>query len=352
MTTHEIGQRAPSRHARRKRRRNYGPVIILALVCAAIFAAGYCVGVSAADKAVPTLPEPVLESTATPEPSAEPSVAPTPSPTPEAVLWRDDIVTDGNLLDYDLQVTMQACCEEYGVPYALALAVADVESRFDPDAASSTNDYGLMQINQVNHGWLLEQGIDPMTPAGNIEAGVLFLSDYLTAYGDPELAVMAYDDVGKLTLKNIGSMKLGLLIDEDTAGDFDYKSSIASQTYDKIKLSYENKDTGKREIFVAQDSSNINQWGVLQYYEKLDSTTNAKAMADALLSLYNTKTRTLKLQDVLGDIRVRAGTLLVVMLGLGDINVSNYLMVEQVKHTFNNEQHLMELKMRGGTFVT
>lgn len=167
MTTHEIGQRAPSRHARRKRRRNYGPVIILALVCAAIFAA--------------------------PEPSAEPSVAPTPSPTPEAVLWRDDIVTDGNLLDYDLQVTMQACCEEYGVPYALALAVADVESRFDPDAASSTNDYGLMQINQVNHGWLLEQGIDPMTPAGNIEAGVLFLSDYLTAYGDPELAVMAYN---------------------------------------------------------------------------------------------------------------------------------------------------------------
>lgn len=161
-----------------------------------------------------------------------------------------------------------------------------------------------------------------------------------------------YDDVGKLTLKNIGSMKLGLLIDEDTAGDFDYKSSITSQTYDKIKLSYENKDTGKREIFVAQDSSNINQWGVLQYYEKLDSTTNAKAMADALLSLYNTKTRTLKLQDVLGDIRVRAGMLLVVMLGLGDMNVSNYLMVEQVKHTFNNEQHLMELKMRGGTFVT
>lgn len=174
---------APSRHARRKCRRNYGPVIIMALVCAAIFAAGYCVGVSAADKAVPTLSEP----------SAEPSVAPTPSPTPETVLWRDDIVTDGNLLDYRLQETMQACCEEYGVPYALALAVADVESRFDPDAASSTNDYGLMQINQVNHGWLLEQGIDPMTPAGNIEAGVMFLSDYLTAYGDPELAVMAYN---------------------------------------------------------------------------------------------------------------------------------------------------------------
>lgn len=161
-----------------------------------------------------------------------------------------------------------------------------------------------------------------------------------------------YDAVGKLTLKNIGSLKLNMLIDDETAGDFDYKSSIASQTYDKIKLSFENKDTGKREIYIAQDSSSINQWGVLQYYEKLNSPTNAKAMADELLRLYNTKTRTLKLQDVLGDIRVRGGSLLVVMLGLGDINVSNYLMAEQVKHTFRDGQHLMDLKMRGGTFVT
>ena len=161
-----------------------------------------------------------------------------------------------------------------------------------------------------------------------------------------------YDDVGKLTLKSIGNMKLGVLIDEDTAGDYDYTSSIASQTYDKVKLTYENKDTGKREVYIAQDSSHINQWGVLQYYEKLDSNGNAKAMADALLDLYNTKTRTLRLKDVLGDIRVRAGTLLVVMLGLGDINVSNYLMVEQCKHTFKDGMHLMELKMRGGTFVT
>ena len=160
-----------------------------------------------------------------------------------------------------------------------------------------------------------------------------------------------FDDVGKLTLKGLGSMKLGMVIDDETAGDYDYTSSISSQTYDKIKLLYENKDTGKREIYIAQDGNNINQWGVLQYFEKVDSAANAKAMADALLDLYNTKTRTLRLQNVLGDIRVRGGTLLVVTLGLGDINLSSYLMVEQVKHTFNNEQHLMEMKMRGGTFV-
>ena len=167
----------------------------------------------------------------------------------------------------------------------------------------------------------------------------------------PGQIYVLYDDAGKLTLKSLGDLKLNMLVDDETAGDYDYKSSIASQTYNKIKLSYENKDTGTREIYIAQDSSHINQWGVLQYYEKLDNSANAKAMADALLDLYNTKTRTLKLQNVLGDIRVRAGTMLVVMLGLGDLNVSNYFLVEQVKHSFGDGMHLMDLKLRGGTFV-
>ena len=100
-----------------------------------------------------------------------------------------------------------------------------------------------------------------------------------------------YDDVGKLTLKGLGSMKIDMLVDDTTAGDYDYKSSISSGTYDKIKLSYENKDTGKREIYIAQDGANINQWGVLQYYEKIDSTGNAKSMADARVALcYATNT--------------------------------------------------------------
>ena len=205
---------------------------------------------------------------------------------------------------------------------------------------------------QLNVGALADTGY---TIASRVEDNKTLFDIVQTALDETLKATsqmyVLYDDVGKLTLKNIGDMKLGLLVDNETAGDFDYKTSIASQTYDKVKLSYENKDTGKREIFIAQDGSSINQWGVLQYYEKIDSTANAKAMADALLSLYNTKTRTLKLKDVLGDVRVRAGTTLVVMLGLGDMNLSSYLMVEQVKHTFSNEQHVMDLNMRGGTFV-
>ena len=42
-------------------------------------------------------------------------------------------------LPFELQVTMQQACEKYGVPYALALAVAESESSFDLEADSGTS---------------------------------------------------------------------------------------------------------------------------------------------------------------------------------------------------------------------
>ena len=161
-----------------------------------------------------------------------------------------------------------------------------------------------------------------------------------------------YDDVGKLTLKNIESMKLDLLIDADTIGDYSYTTSIDEQTYNQIKITFENQDSGKREVFIAKDSANINKWGLLQYTDSVELSTSGAAKAEALLKLYNSLTRTLSVSNALGDIRVRGGSSVIVKLGLGDINVQSYLMVESVTHNFTNGQHLMDLKLRGGQFVS
>lgn len=117
------------------------------------------------------------------------------------------IESEGNILSLELQSVMAKMCDKYGVPYALALAVADHESRFDPDAKSSTNDFGLMQINSINFEWLKEKGIDPLTYEGNIEAGVLMLSKSLDCYGEIELALMAYNcgDTGAKRLWDAGT---------------------------------------------------------------------------------------------------------------------------------------------------
>ena len=143
-----------------------------------------------------------------------------------------------------------------------------------------------------------------------------------------------YDDVGKLTLKNINSMKLDLLIDEETGENFSYESSIDDQTYNKIKLAYNNEETGKRELYVAQDAEKNNQWCVLQDFEEIQTKPGASAKADALLKLYDQKTRRLTIQDAFGDVRVRAGSAVVVALNLGDIITNNFMVVNKVTHTF------------------
>lgn len=147
---------------------------------------------TAARVGVAATEEPHFDEVTDPDFTDYPEINHTPEPTP-APRYRDDIVSDGRLLSYELQEFMQDCCEEYGVPYALALAVAEVETHFDPDAVSRTGDYGLMQINECNHEWLLEKGFDVMTYEGNIEAGIYIISGHLANYGEPELALMAYN---------------------------------------------------------------------------------------------------------------------------------------------------------------
>ncbi|EGD48417.1 putative phage cell wall hydrolase [Ruminiclostridium papyrosolvens DSM 2782] len=160
-----------------------------------------------------------------------------------------------------------------------------------------------------------------------------------------------FDDFGAISLKSIDSLKLDVLIEKSTAEDFDYTSSIDSNTYNFIKLAYDNDKTKKREIYEAIDSNNIAAWGLLQYYEKVNQNTNAKAKADGLLKLYNKKTRNLSVSNAIGDIRVRGGCLIPVWLELGDIKVQNYMLVETVKHTFKSNEHYMDITLKGGDFV-
>lgn len=170
-----------------------------------------------------------------------------------------------------------------------------------------------------------------------------------------------YDDYGALTLKEVNQMKLDLLIDSESGESFDYTTSIDENTYNQIKLVKEvenevkNGDNSskekKREVYIAKDTESQNQWGILQLTETIQNGENGKVKADALLALYNRKTRKLNISNVFGDIRVRAGCIIGVQLYLGDIDVSNYMMVDTVKHTFRESDHRMDLKVIGGEFI-
>lgn len=204
----------------------------------------------------------------------------------------------------------------------------------------TVEDTGYVIPNRIEEGTLLDM-------LGNA-------SD-LTILNNGKLFVL-YDDFGKLTLKNIQSMMLPILIDEDTGEKYNYSSTIDKDTYNRIKLAVDNDTTGEREVHILNEGDNQSRWGVLQYYEKLDAGTSEagiKEKAKILMKYYNKKQRNLKINGVFGDIRVRGGSSLVVKMELGDINVQNYMVVEKVKHTFSHGLHTMDLTLSGikGEFV-
>ena len=97
-------------------------------------------------------------------------------------------------LDYDLQCHLIAVCDEYEVPYEIALGVIQAESSFTADASNGTC-FGYMQINKINAEWLREDiGVTDLTdPYQNIRSGVYILSDLYADYGDWHKALIAYN---------------------------------------------------------------------------------------------------------------------------------------------------------------
>lgn len=161
-----------------------------------------------------------------------------------------------------------------------------------------------------------------------------------------------YDNVGKLTLTNVSNMKVeNCLIDEETGEDYTYKTTIDDNVYNQIKLIYENTEKGTYELYMTKNTKHINSWGLLQLLEKIDTPDIGKLKAEAYLKIYNKKQRSLSISGVIGNTKVRAGSLVPVILNLADMKISNYMMVEKVTHIFSNSQHKMDLILSGGDFT-
>lgn len=157
-----------------------------------------------------------------------------------------------------------------------------------------------------------------------------------------------YDDFGKIILEDVENMRLDILIDAESCESYSLDKNIDTNTYNKVKLYRNNKKTGARDIYITKDSDSMNKWGVLQFLDELKEGENGIAKANALLELYNKEANTLELKNVLGDIRVRGGSSVIVYLETREKKLSNYMLVDSVKHSFQNEQHTMDLTLRGG----
>ena len=201
MEKAEAARRAERRRKSEQRRRAVRRRRITAVAClAAVLLAmvwAIAMACAAAGEEETALPAPVAlapVSTVTPEAGEDPLEA----EKIEAALLEQGYFSEEIPLSYDLQDVMRTACAEYGCPYPLALAVAEVESHFDMDAVGAVGEVGIMQLNPgpQNTYWInleAETGEDPTTPAGNIICGAYLLGTHMANYGEPEKALMAYN---------------------------------------------------------------------------------------------------------------------------------------------------------------
>lgn len=157
-----------------------------------------------------------------------------------------------------------------------------------------------------------------------------------------------FDDGNGLSLRAAGNMIADVMIgDKSLLTDYTYTTDIDKQTYNSVKLVKPNEATGKAEVYEAKDSDNIARWGLLQLYQSVDGDRNEAQMAaqaKATLQYYNRRMRTLKVSS-LGVLGLRAGQMLLMRVrGLGDINLDQYVLLERVTHTFENDKHEMEFE--------
>ena len=108
----------------------------------------------------------------------------------EAPSYQSDAVP----LNHDTQAQVLGWCEEYGVPYSVALAVIEAESSFRPDAENGSC-YGYMQINSINKSWLFQEiGVTNLEdPLQNLLSGIYMLGDLYGKYGDWHKVLVCYN---------------------------------------------------------------------------------------------------------------------------------------------------------------
>ena len=131
------------------------------------------------------------------KPDAEIVFLSSPAPTDSVEETEEPVFYFDIPLDEEMQDYIRSLSVEYEVPMELIIGMIDVESSFRTDVVSETFDYGLMQINSINHEWLSDElGItDILDPKQNVLCGIYIISGHLKATnGDVTKALMRYNN--------------------------------------------------------------------------------------------------------------------------------------------------------------
>ena len=204
------------------------------------------------------------------------------------------------------------------------------------------NDYLLICGDIVDTGYKIPVRVEDNTTLFDM----LQYARKSTLYSTGKLYIL-YDDFGQLSLKGIESLKTDYWLNEKTAEDFKYETSIDDNVYNRVQFYRDDDKTGNRAKYIYEDGDCINQWGVLQTTIKLEDGDKPELYGKYLLNTYKQKKRTLSVSGCFGDVKLRAGASLYVTLNVGDVQYDKALFfITKATHTFD-KQHTCDLELAG-----
>ena len=155
-----------------------------------------------------------------------------------------------------------------------------------------------------------------------------------------------YDEFGRICLRYKFSEDMvvrTVLLNSANSEDFDYKTSIDNDTYNRIIVTQETEAENVGNVFQVQDYASQGKWGVLSFILNVGKNENAVTVANNVLKLKNRKTRELSIKGIIGDLDVRAGKIVPFLIDLGDINERIFLQCDSVTHHFYADRHTMDV---------
>ena len=224
-------------------------------------------------------------------------------------------------------------------------------------------DYELTVDEIADTGYVIPQRLEQNTSILDMILNALDITMIQT-----KALYVLYDDCGRLMLKNLEDMQTNLLIDAETAQDWDYAVSIDKGTYNLVKLIVDEEGNGQRAVYAPASNADYaesptrKQWGMLQYFESINPKgliINPQELANQYLAAYNRPTRTMSVKGAAGDLTVRGGSLLWLNISMADdapakvrattpaSSEARLIIAEKVVHTFTNRADLMDLEVRG-----
>ena len=211
--------------------------------------------------------------------------------------------------------------------------------------AQVASDFGLTVGSLASTGYVF-----PCLVKENTEIlGMIFdaLSQVIVQTGK---IFVFYDNFGKLELREASEMLVRSLIGNDSlVTDYNYKRDIASETYNRVKLVRPNKETGRMDAFVHEDTDTQRTWGLLQYYDSVDENLNdaqIDAMCQMYLQYYNRVVQSAKI-TAMGIPGLRAGNVIPVKITqIQELSMNRLLLAEKVTHKHAGGAHTTDIEVK------